>query len=90
MAIIKEIQLNTEVWKEGKMFVSYIPQLDVSSCGKTVDEARKNIREAAELFLEESEKAGTINQILEEAGFSFDKIWQAPELVALEKVRLAF
>jgi predicted RNase H-like HicB family nuclease len=90
MATIKEIQLNTEVWKEGEMFVSYIPQLDVSSCGKTVDEARKNIREAAELFLEESEKAGTINQILEEAGFSFDKTWQAPELVALEKVRLAF
>jgi len=62
MTTIKEIQLTTEIWKEGNMFVSYVPQLDVSSCGKTVDEARKNIREAAELFLEESEKAGTINQ----------------------------
>jgi len=37
----KIIQFNTQIWKEGDMYVSYAPQLDVSSCGKTVDEAKK-------------------------------------------------
>ena len=85
----KEIQLTAEVWKEGALYVSYVPQLDISSCGETVDEARKNIREAAELFIEGLEKNGTLTQVLEEAGFTLDGDWKAPELVAFEKMKLA-
>ncbi|MEK7532137.1 MAG: type II toxin-antitoxin system HicB family antitoxin [Patescibacteria group bacterium] len=85
----KEIQLTAEVWKEGGTYVSYVPQLDISSCGETVDEARKNIREAAELFIEGLEKNGTLTQVLEEAGFTLDDNWKAPELVAFEKMKLA-
>lgn len=55
----KEIQLTAEVWKEGALYVSYIPQLDISSCGQTLDDARKNIREATELFIEGLEENGT-------------------------------
>lgn len=84
-----KIQLNIEVWQEGNMFVSYIPQLDISSCGKTVEEAKKNIQEAAELFFEETKKMGTSKEVLEEAGYSFDKEWKAPELIAFEKMNLA-
>jgi len=85
-----KIQLNSEVWKEGNMYVSYIPQLDLSSCGKTIDEAKKNIREAVELFFEETQKMGTYQKILKEAGFSYDKKWKAPEIIAFEKLELAF
>ena len=63
----KEIQLTAEVWKEGALYISYIPQLDISSCGETVDEARKNIREATELFIEGLEENGTLAQVFEEA-----------------------
>ncbi len=82
----KIIQFNTQIWKEGDMYVSYAPQLDVSSCGKTVDEAKKNIKEAVSLFFFEAQKMGTLNQILDEAGFSEQ---QAPEIIAFEKISLA-
>ncbi len=84
------IQFNTEIWKEGEMYVSYVPQLDVSSCGSTIDEAKKNISDAVEGFLEEATCMGTVQQILEEAGFIFENGWRAPEYVCAEKMRIAF
>lgn len=90
MKKIKDIQFNIEVWQEGSTYVSYVPQLDISSCGDSLEEAKKNIREATEMFLEEIEKMGTSKEVLEEAGFSFDKIWKAPELISFEKMKLAF
>jgi len=42
------------VWKENGTFVAYAPELDVSSCGDSVREARKRLREAVALFLEEA------------------------------------
>lgn len=88
---MKNIEFQTQVWKEGKMFVSYAPQLDVSSCGNTIEQARKNIIEAVELFLETAEEMGTLKQILEESGFihKTKEKWQAPELLAFEKVQLS-
>ena len=85
-----QIQFNTEIWKEGSMYVVYAPQLDVSSCGKTIPEAKKNILEAVELFLEAAANEGTLKQILEEAGFSFGTSWKAPKIVASEMMKLAF
>ena len=38
--------------REGDGFVALCPELDVVSQGDTVEEARANLREAVELFLE--------------------------------------
>ena len=38
--------------KEGDMYVSLCPELDVASQGVTVEEATANLKEAVELFLE--------------------------------------
>jgi predicted RNase H-like HicB family nuclease len=38
--------------REGDGYVSLCPELDVASQGDTVEEARKNLTEAVELFLE--------------------------------------
>ncbi|HEX9732153.1 MAG TPA: type II toxin-antitoxin system HicB family antitoxin [Thermoanaerobaculia bacterium] len=38
--------------REGDLYVALCPELDVASQGKTVEEARENLREAVELFLE--------------------------------------
>ena len=38
--------------REGDGFVSLCPELDIASQGNTVDEARKNLQEALELFFE--------------------------------------
>jgi len=40
------------VQKEGDGFVSICPELDVVSQGDTVEQARSNLKEAVELFLE--------------------------------------
>lgn len=40
------------ITREGDAFVALCPQLQVVSEGDTVDEARSNLREAVELFLE--------------------------------------
>ena len=38
--------------REGDGFVSLCPELDIASQGDTVDEARKKLQEALELFFE--------------------------------------
>ncbi len=85
-----EIDLTMQIWKEGNMYVSYSPELDVSSCGRTSDEAKKNLHEAVEAFLEEAEHMGTLQEILEEAGFIKDEAgWKRPQVITMEKVRFA-
>jgi len=40
------------VEKEGDMYVALCPELDVASQGKTIEDAKANLKEAVELFLE--------------------------------------
>jgi len=84
------IEFDGIIFKEGKTFIAYSPKLDISSCGNTVDEARKNLKTAVRLFLEEAEKIGTLEEILKESGYektNFDH-WMAPRLVSTELMSL--
>ena len=65
-----KLRLTEEIWKEGNMYVSYCPELDIPSCGKSVEEARKNLRQAILINMEECKKLGTLDQLLQETGFS--------------------
>jgi hypothetical protein len=65
-----KIQFTSQIFREGKMYVAYTPELDLSSCATIETKAKKNLVEAARLFLEEAEKKGSLNDILREAGFS--------------------
>jgi predicted RNase H-like HicB family nuclease len=69
---MKRIDFDGIVFREAETRVAYCPKLDVSSCGKNVDEARQNLRIAVRLFLEEAERMGTLEQVLEEAGYVAD------------------
>ena len=81
---MQDIAYTVHTFKEGETFVAYVPELDLSSCGATNDEARKNIRDAVSGFLETSADMGTLNEILEEAGYHRNgDAWEAPEFVAL-------
>lgn len=42
--------------KEDEMYVALCPEIDVASQGATVEEARNNLQEAIELFLEHASK----------------------------------
>jgi predicted RNase H-like HicB family nuclease len=77
-------------FREGKAFVAYVPELDLSSCGATEEEARKNIRDAILGFLETSAEMGTLTDILEEAGYERDgETWRAPEFVSLDRLTMS-
>jgi len=45
------------VQREGDGWVALCPELDVASQGETIEEARANLREAVELFLETASSA---------------------------------
>lgn len=43
------------ITKEGNQYSSWCPQLDVASCGDTIDDAKRNLKEAIELYLEDED-----------------------------------
>ena len=49
-----KLKLTEELWKEGNMYVTYCPELDIASCGETVDQAKKNLGEVILINLEEA------------------------------------
>ena len=81
-----QIEFDGIIFQEGETFIAYSPKLDVSSCGNTIDEARKNLKTAVRLFLEEAEKMGTLEDILKESGYEKTDLnrWMTPRLVATE------
>jgi predicted RNase H-like HicB family nuclease len=46
-------QLTAIIEREGNGYVSLCPELDIASQGDTIEEARKNLQEALELFFGE-------------------------------------
>jgi len=78
------------VFKEDGTYVAYCPELDVSSCGNTVEHAKNMLKTAVRLFLEEAEKLGTLADILEESRYTKDSggRWLPPRLVATELVSM--
>lgn len=51
------------VQREGAVWVSLCPELDVASQGDTADTASDNLREAVELFLATAAPAEVANQL---------------------------
>jgi predicted RNase H-like HicB family nuclease len=54
--------------KDGQI-VGLCLELNVSSFGDTPDEARAALQEAVTLYLEECRRMGTLEMVLEEAGY---------------------
>lgn len=47
-----DAQLTAIIEREGDGYVALCPELDIASQGRSVEEARTNLREAVELFFE--------------------------------------
>ena len=87
---MQDISFTVHTFKEGRAFVAYVPELDLSSCGNTNEEARKNIRDAVRGFLDTCTDMGTLAEVLEEAGYERDgETWRAPEFVSLDHLNLS-
>lgn len=75
--------------REGRTIVAYCPELDVSSCGATVEQARQNLRTAIRLFLEEAARMGTLTDILAEAGYDLTQEVLASPVMETTKQKLS-
>jgi predicted RNase H-like HicB family nuclease len=81
-----EIEYNVQIWKEGHAYIAHAMPLDVASSGDTPDQARSALEEAVQLFLETSVHQGTLEEVLEDAGYQRETTgWRSPAWVALER-----
>jgi len=82
------IEYDVLVFKEENTYVAYCPELDISSCGGDIQQAKEMLNTAIRLFIEEAEKMGTLTDILDESRFKKDPAgkWIPPKLVATELV----
>ena len=80
------VDYTVHIWKEGDQFVGCALPLDVTSSGRTPDEARQAVSEAVRLFLATARDMGTLATVLEESGYIRDgDQWTAPDFVAFER-----
>ena len=84
-----EIEFTTQIFKEGRTYVAHAQELDVSSCAGTREKALKNLKEAVRLFLEEAGKMGTLDRILQEAGYLKRKSrLEGPKFIGTRRITL--
>lgn len=77
---MKTFDYTVVVWREKEGYVSKCPELGVASCGDSISEATENLKEAVELYLENAEALGLLEDI-EESLTTKDKFTSHAEVV---------
>lgn len=81
-----QIDFTVQIWKEGEQFIAHAMPLDVASSGPTPEAARQALDEAVQLFIDTAADHGTLQEVLEEAGYWQEgKQWCSPSWVAVER-----
>ena len=88
MRKLAQIKLTISITKQGDRYVVYSPALDLSTSGESLEEAKRRFAEAAMLFVEELDRAGTISDILQELGWREENRQGVPPHVADEAVHV--
>jgi len=87
-----KIRMTEEIWREGNMYVSYCPEMDIASCGEDVNQAKRNLLETILINIEETKNMGTFEQFIEECGLeeiSTDILSVRKELVGFTPIEVA-
>ena len=64
-----EFRLFGTIKRHGEWYIAYCPPLDLTTQGRTEEEARKNLVEASELFVVSCFERGTFEHALRELGW---------------------
>lgn len=86
-----EISLPVSILREEDAFIAYTPALDLSTSGKSYEEAKRRFIEIVEIFFEEIIKKGAMEEVLQNLGWSKrEKQWMPPLVVSheLETIRV--
>lgn len=68
------VVIDVLVGSQEEYYVAYCPALELSSYGKTEKEARKNFETELDIFLEETEKRGSLEKILLKLGWCLKQL----------------
>jgi predicted RNase H-like HicB family nuclease len=81
-----QLDFNVQIWKEGEQFIAHAMPVDVASSGASAEEARQALDEAVRVFLRTAADQGTLDEVLEEAGYLREaENWNSPAWIALER-----
>ena len=75
------LDLTAVIWREGDDFVSLCPELGVSSCGSTLEEATSMLKEAVDLYLENARELDMLDAALD--GLTSEHRWTTSFRVAV-------
>ena len=64
------LEYRSEVFEQDGQYVAICPELNVSSFDDTPESAEASLQEALTAFLEGCEALGTLDEVLEESGFT--------------------
>ncbi len=81
-----QIDYHVQIWREGTQCIAHAMPLDVASSGVTPQAASQALDEAVRLFLDTAAAHGTLDEVLEEAGYQkhSTESWRGPEWIATE------
>ena len=82
-----QIKTTIELWQKGKWVIAKMPELDFVTQGRTVEEAKSNLKEVVRIQFEEMRELGTLEDYLAECGFEIrgDNVEPINEMIGFEK-----
>lgn len=82
-----ELKATIELWQKGKWCIAKIPELDFIAQGRTIDEAKTNLKEIINIQFTEMRAMGTFEDYLAECGFVVkgDSIEPEAEIIGFER-----
>ena len=82
-------KLRVQITKEKGHYVAWAPALDLSTSGRSEQEARRRFKEAVSLFLVDLVSAGTVDEVLASLGWKKEpKFWSPPKIVKQQTVKV--
>ena len=81
------LEYPSEVFEQDGQYVAVCPKLNGSSFDDTPESAKASLDEAVAAFLEGCEMLGTLDEVLEESGFTeTNGTWRSSERTGSERV----
>ncbi|MBI4130703.1 hypothetical protein HY468_05270 [Candidatus Roizmanbacteria bacterium] len=64
-----DVNLPVAIFKEGNTYIAHTPVLDLATSANTFEKAQQRFVEAVEIFFEELEDTGTLDEVLSSLGW---------------------
>jgi predicted RNase H-like HicB family nuclease len=85
------LQCSVIIRQESSQYSSWCPELDIASCGSTIEETRQNLHDAISSYLQTYAELGELSQLLKERGLKLVKAEEPPSPTYLsETLALSF